>query len=100
MRPSALQRPVHARGAVQRCRPCEGFSTLDIAKGLIDEGYPPDDGLFPAGGAWRDAGRTDRDREQGARGACCPKAACFMYTDRFASKTGLLRPAMKSLIAT
>jgi glycine dehydrogenase subunit 2 len=28
----------------------EGFSTLDIAKGLIDEGLSPDDGLFPAGG--------------------------------------------------
>ncbi len=31
-------------------------------------GLPPDDGLFPAGGPRRHAGRADRDREQGRAG--------------------------------
>ena len=44
-----------------------GLTTLDLAKGLIDEGYPPDDHVLPAGRPRRDAGRADRDREQGRR---------------------------------
>ena len=26
-----------------------GVTTLDFAKAMIDEGYPPDDDVFPAG---------------------------------------------------
>ena len=37
-----------------------GVTTLDFAKAMIDEGYPSDDHLFPAGRAWRDADRADR----------------------------------------
>jgi Fic family protein len=57
-----LRRPLHARGAVRR-RFLEGtgVTTLDFAKAMIDEGYHPDDHVFPAGGAWRDADRADRD---------------------------------------
>ena len=37
-----------------------GVTTLDFAKAMIDEGYPPDDHVFPAGRARRHADRADR----------------------------------------
>ena len=37
-----------------------GVTTLDFAKAMIDEGYHPDDDVFPAGRARRDADRADR----------------------------------------
>jgi glycine dehydrogenase subunit 2 len=37
-----------------------GLTTLDFAKAMIDEGFHPDDDLFPPRGAWRDADRADR----------------------------------------
>ena len=37
-----------------------GVTTLDFAKAMIDEGYPPDDDVFPAGRARRHADRADR----------------------------------------
>ena len=37
-----------------------GVTTLDFAKAMIDEGYPPDDDVLPAGRARRDADRADR----------------------------------------
>ena len=44
-----------------------GVTTLDFAKAMIDEGYPPDDGVFPAGRARRHADRADRDRNRRQR---------------------------------
>ena len=41
-----------------------GVTTLDFAKAMIDEGYPPDDDVFPAGRARRDADRADRSRNR------------------------------------
>ncbi len=54
-----------------------GVTTLDFAKAMIDEGYPPDDDVFPAGRARRHADRADRIGEQGLarsvhRGAARP----------------------------
>ena len=42
-----------------------GLSTLDVAKGLIDEGYHPMTVYFPLVGPRGDAGRADRDGKQG-----------------------------------
>ena len=41
------------------------ISAMDIAKRLLDFGYPRADGLLPAGGAGGDDDRADRDGEQG-----------------------------------
>ena len=43
-----------------------GVTTLDFAKAMIDEGYPPDDHVLPAGRARRDADRADGDRNRKA----------------------------------
>ena len=40
-----------------------GVTTLDFAKAHDRRGLSPDDHVLPAGGAWRDADRADRDRE-------------------------------------
>jgi glycine dehydrogenase subunit 2 len=42
-----------------------GVTTLDFAKAMIDEGYPPDDHVFPAGRPRCHADRADRDGVQG-----------------------------------
>ena len=60
-----------ARACTRRCSTtasCKdtGVSTLDFAKAMIDEGYPPDDHVLPAGRARRDADRADRDRSRKA----------------------------------
>ena len=59
---------VHARSVVQRQRPGRAFLDAGHRQGPDRRGFPPDDGLFPAGGPRRDAGRADRDREQGGAG--------------------------------
>ena len=41
----------------------KGARALDLAKGLIDKGYHPADGLLPADRGRGDDGRADRDRE-------------------------------------
>ncbi len=43
----------------------EGLTTLDRRQGADRRGLPPDDHVLPAGRPRRDAGRADRDREQG-----------------------------------
>jgi hypothetical protein len=49
----------------------DGFSTLDIAKGLID-GVTTDDGLFTACRAWHDARRaTETNKATIASSARC-----------------------------
>ena len=59
------ERAVHARGPVQRQglrrRPHHARSR----QGADRRGLSPDDHVFPAGRPRRDAGRADRDREQG-----------------------------------
>ena len=62
--PFAHARAGDARGAVRRPR-AQGYRRLDAGHRQGDDrrGAAPDDGLFSAGGAWRDAGRADRDRD-------------------------------------
>ena len=63
---SCLRRAMHARGAVRRQFPQghRGQHTR-LRQGDDRRGLPSDDHVLPAGGAWRDADRTDREPGQG-----------------------------------
>ena len=88
-----LRRALHARGAVRRRLP-QGHRRQHprFRQGDDRRGLSPDDHVLPAGGAWRDADRADREPGQGrprpvhrapcARSPSAPRAAPRPRTSR------------------
>ena len=75
-----MSAPSAGPACMKRCstiRSCEdtGVTTLDFAKAMIDEGYPSDDDVFPAGRPWRHADRADGIRIEGKPRPLHPCAA-------------------------
>ena len=93
--PFGDERTVHARGAVQRQRLCRGLLDARSGQGADRRGLSPDDDVFPAGRPRRDAGRTDRDREQGGARPVHRRAALGRRTGQSGRPRAQDRPAFR-----